>query len=148
MSDQLFDLTLTDEQRMTRESVQRFAAAEMTTIARDADEAGATPEGFFDKTLELGLSLMPIPEALGGAGSTDMGNVSYRVPSIHPMLACAPPNVVIHHPDFARWAGSEKGDAAALDGAKILALTAAEYLLSSELQQQVEQTFAISKGLN
>lgn len=88
------------------------------------------------------------PEALGGAGSTDMGNVSYRVPSIHPMLACAPPNVVIHHPDFAKWAGSEMGDAAALDGAKILALTAAEYLLSSELQQQVDQTFAISKGLN
>jgi len=31
-----------------------------------------------------------------------MGNVSYRVPSIHPMLAAAPNNVVIHHPDFAR----------------------------------------------
>jgi alkylation response protein AidB-like acyl-CoA dehydrogenase len=68
MSDLLFDLTLTDDQRMTRESVQRFAAAEMAAPARAADEAGITPEGFFDKTLELGLTLMPIPEALGGAG--------------------------------------------------------------------------------
>lgn len=68
MSEQLFDLTLTDEQYMTRDSVQRFALAEMTSLARDADEAGATPEGFLDKTMELGLSLMPIPEALGGAG--------------------------------------------------------------------------------
>jgi alkylation response protein AidB-like acyl-CoA dehydrogenase len=68
MSDLLFDLTLTDEQRMTRESIQRFAAAEMTAAARAADEAATTPEGFYAKTLELGLSLMPIPEALGGAG--------------------------------------------------------------------------------
>ena len=68
MSDQLFDLTLSDEQRMTRESIQRFAAAEMTSPARQADEAGGTPDGFFQKTLDLGLSLMPIPEALGGAG--------------------------------------------------------------------------------
>ncbi len=88
------------------------------------------------------------PDALGGAGSTDMGNISYRVPSIHPMLASAPPNVVIHHPDFAQWAGSEMGDAAALDGARIMALTAAEYLLSADLQQQVEQSFAVSKGLS
>ena len=48
-----------------------------------------------------------------GAGSTDMGNVSYRVPSIHPMLAVAPPNVVIHNPEFANWAVSRQGDAAA-----------------------------------
>ena len=68
MSDQLYDLTLTDEQRMTRESVQRFTEAEMTTLAREADSNSCTPAGFFDKTLELGLGLMPIPEALGGAG--------------------------------------------------------------------------------
>ncbi|MCX2983033.1 oxidoreductase [Halieaceae bacterium IMCC14734] len=68
MSELLFDLTLTDEQRMTRESVQRFAAAEMTAVARDSDEAAATPADFFERSLELGLALMPIPEALGGAG--------------------------------------------------------------------------------
>jgi len=68
MSSDLFDLTLTDEQRMNRESVQRFAAAEITPIAHSADMAGAAPEGFYNTTLELGLGLMPIPEALGGAG--------------------------------------------------------------------------------
>jgi alkylation response protein AidB-like acyl-CoA dehydrogenase len=68
MSEQLFDLTLTDEQTMTRDSVQRFAGAEMAASARAADEAGEATAGFYDKTLELGLTLMPIPEALGGAG--------------------------------------------------------------------------------
>ncbi|MEQ8858589.1 MAG: M20 family metallopeptidase [Pseudomonadales bacterium] len=87
------------------------------------------------------------PEALGGAGSTDMGNVSYRVPSIHPMLACAPRNVVIHHPDFARYARSEDGDRAALDGAKALALTAAEFLLDPALQQDARKAFEVSRGL-
>jgi amidohydrolase len=87
------------------------------------------------------------PEHLGGSGSTDMGNVSHRVPSIHPMLACAPPNVVIHHPDFARWAASEMGDKAVLDGAKALALTAAEFLVSSDLQARSRRAFAVSKGL-
>ncbi len=87
------------------------------------------------------------PESFGGAGSTDMGNVSYRVPSIHPMLACAPRNVVIHNPEFARYAGSESGDAAALDGAKTLALTAAEYLLDDGLRAAAHKAFEVSKGL-
>ena len=76
-----------------------------------------------------------------------MGNVSYRVPSIHPMLACSPPNVVIHNPEFARWAGSEMGDKAALDGATTMALTTAEFLLNPTLQKEVRQAFEVSKGL-
>lgn len=70
MSEQaaLFDLTLTEEQRITRESMQRFAESELKSISREADEAGVTPDGFLDKTVELGLSLLPIPEAFGGAG--------------------------------------------------------------------------------
>lgn len=87
------------------------------------------------------------PEKLGGAGSTDMGNVSYRVPSIHPMLACAPPEVVIHNPEFARWAGSEAGDRAALDGARALALTAADFLLDADLRRDSRKAFEISRGL-
>jgi len=87
------------------------------------------------------------PDQLGGAGSTDMGNVSYLVPSIHPMLACAPRNVVIHNPEFARWAGSETGDLAALDGAKSLALTAAEFLLDKQLQADTRKAFEVSRGL-
>ena len=84
----------------------------------------------------------------GSSGSTDMGNVSYRVPSIHPMLASAPSNVVIHHPDFAKWAGSEMGDAAALDGAKALAMTAIDYLTTPALQEECRRAFAVSVGLS
>jgi len=81
------------------------------------------------------------------AGSTDMGNVTHMVPGIHPMLASAPANVVIHHPDFADYAGSEMGDAAALDGAIALAHTTIDYLCDPELQVAARHAFEVSKGL-
>ena len=71
-----------------------------------------------------------------------MGNVSHRVPSIHPMISCAERGVVIHNPEFARWAASEKGDRACLDGAKALAMTAIDYLTDTELQSAAAREFA------
>lgn len=59
-------------------------------------------------------------------GSTDMGNVSHLVPSIHPMIKVAPSDVSIHTPAFAEHAASADGDRAVLDGAKILAMTVAD----------------------
>jgi len=74
-------------------------------------------------------------------GSTDMGNVSHRVPSIHPMLAAAPAHCAIHNPEFTKWAGSEMGDAAALDGAKALAMTAIDFLFDDDLRQRTRSWF-------
>jgi metal-dependent amidase/aminoacylase/carboxypeptidase family protein len=65
------------------------------------------------------------PESAGRpvVGSTDMGNVSHLVPSIHPMIQVAPPGVPIHTVDFAGYAGGEGGDRAVIDGAKAMAMT-------------------------
>lgn len=63
-----FDLTLTNEQAMTRDSVRRFVGRHMLPVARSADDQAAAPEGFFSSSAELGLAFMPVPEALGGAG--------------------------------------------------------------------------------
>lgn len=64
----LFDLTLTEEQRMTRESLHRFAADEVRAMARAADEEAHAPPAFFETAAGFGLHLMPVPEHLGGAG--------------------------------------------------------------------------------
>ena len=77
----------------------------------------------------------------GFAGSTDMGNVSHRVPSIHPMLAVAPPGVIIHNAEFARWAASDKGDAAVIDGAKTLAMTALDLMSDASLLATAQSDF-------
>ncbi len=66
-------------------------------------------------------------------GSTDMGNVSYLTPSIHPMIQVAPTGVSIHTPEFARYAGGPEGDAAVLDGARSMAATVAELWTDPEL---------------
>lgn len=63
-----FDLSLTEEQRMTRESLQRFAEKQMRPLARGVDEAGTAPADFYRSAAELGLTLMPIAEIYGGAG--------------------------------------------------------------------------------
>ena len=59
-------------------------------------------------------------------GSTDMGNVSHVVPSIHPMIKAAPDGVAIHTAEFAVHAGGALGDAAVVDGALAMALTAVD----------------------
>jgi metal-dependent amidase/aminoacylase/carboxypeptidase family protein len=75
------------------------------------------------------------------AGSTDMGNISYRVPSIHPMIQASPVHVTIHNPEFAKWAGSEMGDDAAIDGAKALAMTAIDYYCDEALRERTHAIF-------
>lgn len=106
-------------------------------------------ERFRHHAEQLGRAFEPFEKAAAfGAGSTDMGNVSYRLPSIHPMLAVAPPNVVIHNPEFEKWAGSEQGDAAVVDGAKALALTAADFLRTQDLQQAAKKAYDVSIGLS
>ena len=66
--DLLFDLTLSDEQRMNRDTMQRFAAQELRESAAAIDLGESPASGFFPRTAELGLTLLPIPEGLGGAG--------------------------------------------------------------------------------
>jgi amidohydrolase len=99
-------------------------------------------EAFRINAEKLGREFLPLEELPPGmAASTDMGNVSHRVPSIHPMLAAAPAHCTIHDPEFAEWAGSELGDKAALDGAKALAMTALDFLCDAELRALVCSRF-------
>ena len=60
------------------------------------------------------------------------------------MIAVAPPHVSIHNAEFAKWAGSEAGDRAVLDGAKALAMTALDFFCDAELRGEVERAFAQS----
>ena len=75
-------------------------------------------------------------------GSTDMGNVSYLVPSIHPMIAAAPSGLPIHTPEFATSARSEAGDRAVVDGAVTLAWTVADLWLGDGVLEGVQTEFA------
>jgi amidohydrolase len=76
-----------------------------------------------------------------GFGSTDMGNVSQIVPSIHAGVAIAPKEVVIHSPEFASAAASEAGIQGMLDAAKALAMTVVDLVADPEIVIRVKQEF-------
>ena len=75
-----------------------------------------------------------------GFGSTDMGNVSQVVPSIHPMIAIASPEVLIHTPEFAYAATSETGHEGLTDAAKAMAMTVAD-ILQPGMLDKIRQEF-------
>jgi amidohydrolase len=87
------------------------------------------------------------PSAGGGeqvVGSTDMGNVSYVVPSIHPMIKVAPAHLSIHTPEFAEYTASADGDQAVIDGAKAMAMTVADLWMQPDLLAKAKAEFANS----
>ncbi|HEY77554.1 MAG TPA: M20 family metallopeptidase [Dehalococcoidia bacterium] len=84
---------------------------------------------------------MPMTDPDHAFGSTDMGNVSHLVPSIHPFIAIAPRDVLAHSPEFAAAAASDAGRKGMLDAAKALAMTVADLLASPELLGKVREEF-------
>ena len=87
------------------------------------------------------LLLLGLPEvespADRGVGSSDIGNVSQVVPAIHPHVPIGD-GLTIHTAGFAAAAGSARGGAAALEGARAMALTAIELALSPELREAIK----------
>jgi hypothetical protein len=71
-----------------------------------------------------------------------MGNVSYLVPSIHPMVQVAPSGTSIHTHEFTAHARSEAGDAAVLHGARAMAATVADLWSDADLVRGAKAAFA------
>jgi alkylation response protein AidB-like acyl-CoA dehydrogenase len=65
----LFDLTPTDEQQMLQEAFRAFATDELRPAAGAADAACAAPDALLAQAAELGLTMLGVPEELGGAVS-------------------------------------------------------------------------------
>jgi len=100
----------------------------------------ATLAGLFKQNLEsLGRHVEDF-EPRFGFGSTDMGNVSQVVPSIHPTIAIASPEVFIHTPEFASAAASETGHEGLMDAAKAMAMTVAD-ILQPGMLDKIKQEF-------
>lgn len=85
-----------------------------------------------------------VPQALIGpesATSTDMGAVSQRVPSIHPMLGIDSGPALPHTPGFADAAVSDAADRALVDGAVALAWTALDVVLDPTVLAAARASF-------
>jgi amidohydrolase len=99
-----------------------------------------TLAGLFRQNLEsLGRQVEAFDPHFG-LGSTDMGNVSQVVPSIHATIAIAPPEVLIHTPEFAAAAASQAGHKGLLDAARAMAMTVADIFQSGTIDK-IRQEF-------
>lgn len=109
----------------------------------DMIDNGPIVAAYVDNAARVGRTVVD-PRVVGKAvvGSTDMGNISYLVPSIHPMIQVAEPGVPIHTLEFAAFAGGEAGDRAVIDGAKAMAMTVIDLWCSSTLREQADQEFS------
>jgi amidohydrolase len=100
-----------------------------------------TLAGLFKQNLEsLGRKVEAFDPRFG-LGSTDMGNVSQVVPSIHATIAIAPGDVLIHTPEFAAAAASQAGHNALLDAAKAMAMTVTDILQPGTIDR-IRQEFS------
>jgi metal-dependent amidase/aminoacylase/carboxypeptidase family protein len=98
---------------------------------------------FGDKLRALGRAPAEKDDEVG-AGSTDMGDISHAVPSIHPWIAiCDKGETTCHQHAFAACAGSERGSDAMLVAAKAMALTAADVLCDPQLLADLKAAFAL-----
>lgn len=76
-----------------------------------------------------------------GMGSTDVGNVSQIIPTIHPNIKICDCNVFGHTHEFAKAAGSIKGDEAVILGGKALALLGLDLILNKEKLENIKENF-------
>jgi amidohydrolase len=71
------------------------------------------------------------------AGSTDMGNVSLAMPSIHPMIGIESLPAVNHQPEFTAHCATPVADRAVMDGALAMVWTAIDLAADGDLRRRL-----------
>lgn len=109
-----------------------FDAGGLATGTRMEMEEESPPYSEFTPDLEMGDIYRRNAEAIGRifpslppmkSGSTDMANVSLRMPTIHPMMEIEANGASNHQPEFTAACVTESADRAVRDGALAMALT-------------------------
>ncbi len=90
---------------------------------------------------QLGRNFPDLGRALErSAASTDMGNVSLEIPSIHPIIGIDSSGSVPHQPDFARHCVGRSAERALADGALAMAWTTIDLATAPELRDRYQSS--------
>ena len=85
-------IELNEEQKLLRDNVRRFAEEVVQPRAKEIDETGEFPRGFYDQAGELGLAGVSVPEEYGGAG---MDTLAYCIVIEEISRKCATSGVIL-----------------------------------------------------
>jgi amidohydrolase len=126
-----------------------FEAGALATGATLEIVGGMAPYAEVRHDTDLAARYQANAEALGrvfgdlglvrsrGSGSTDMGNVSHLVPTIHPFIRIETGGAVNHQPEFAAAAGTPSGDQAVIDGAIAMTWTAIDAATEAGIRERL-----------
>lgn len=103
----------------------------------------ALAHAFAEHLTALGF---PVEEPTGGVGSTDMGDVSWEVPAIHPYIRIAEGTVPGHSRAFCEAARAEPARAAMIAAAKALAAVCLDLWTNPALMADVAREFSAGQG--
>lgn len=95
-------------------------------------------EAFKNNMAQLGEE-MEYANPTGLYGSSDVGNVSIKIPAIHDYLWIAPAGVASHNAEFTVESVSERADEICIKGAKGLAMTAIDIFSSRDFQEEIKE---------
>ena len=139
-----------EEMEEIRTKVNRcFEAGALATGATLEVVGGDNPYAHMVHDTEIAAAYQRNAEALGrsfpnlgvildrAVGSTDMGNVSLALSSIHPMIGINSLPAVNHQPEFTAHCISETADRAVYDGALAMAWTAIDIAGDPEIRQRL-----------
>ncbi len=139
---------LADLERLARACASITGAAaqvHVSTVYAERYPNIAMGERFRDNMAELGVTVMRADETVA-KGSSDIGNVSMIVPTIHEYVAIDD-SAATHSEAFREAAASPRGDEAVLLAAKGMAMTAFDLMTDGALREKVRGEFnAISGG--
>jgi len=95
----------------------------------------------FEKNLiDLGSKMEELNE-YEGKGSSDIGNVSQVVPTIHPFVSVGSKNVVLHSREFAEATISKSGLEAMIIASKAIAMTCVELFYNHKIIEDAKEEF-------
>jgi len=123
-----------------------FEAGALATGASLAQEEESPPYSEFEPDVEIGELYRRNAEALGRTfpqlppkkgGSTDMANVSLRMPTIHPMIHVEARGASNHQPEFTAACVTASADRAVRDGALAMAMTVADLAAPGALRDRL-----------
>jgi amidohydrolase len=115
-------------------------------IIHDPLKPNVAMAALFEKNLERIDFPVDPDDGEAGYGSTDCGNVSQALPTIHPYIRISPDGIPGHSREFAEWAKSPMARTGLVAAAKALAMTALDLLARPEELSRAKEEFGRSQG--
>ncbi len=116
------------------------------SIIHDPLKPNFTMAALFEKNLERIDFPVDPDDGEAGYGSTDCGNVSQALPTIHPYIRISPDGIPGHSREFAEWAKSPIARQGMVAAAKALAMTALDLLAHPAELARAKDEFAKTTG--